>query len=169
MFKWRWFISAKNRFGRSETAFYPVLLPRTAALPSAPCHMAAISSIAQLWVLPRTWSVLRKKIARDYVTKDRLTMYMHKRAKLRSCRKFCNDSWLLNFSSAPTLLPSKGLIPPPPSLHYFVSSASSFLPIPSYLQNHVSVSISCPYFDTFCTYGSYSPISHCCSNKQFTA
>lgn len=47
-----------------------------------------------------------------------------------------------------------------PASTILVSSASSFLLIPVHLQNNVSVSISvsCPYFDMFCTYGSHSPL-----------
>lgn len=74
-----------------------------AALPSAPRRGAAASSTTQLRVLPRPRPVLGKN-SMSYVTKDRLVMCVHKRAKLRSCRQLCNDFWLLNFSSAPTLL-----------------------------------------------------------------
>ena len=89
--------------------------------------------------------------------KDRLVMQTHKRAKLRSCSLFCNDFWSPHFSSAPTLLPVERRYSPP-VLHYSSSSASSLLSIPTHLEDHVSVSVSlsCPYFDTFCTHGSHS-------------
>lgn len=106
---------------------------------------------------PRDTALPGEKIAWDYIMKDRLVVCMHKRAKLRSCSQFCNDFWLLHFSSVSTLLP----IERPYStsiLHYSVSSASPLLSIPAHLQNHVSVSVSvsCPYFDTFCIYDSHS-------------
>lgn len=94
-----------------------------------------------------------EKIAWDYIMKDRLVVCMHKRAKLRSCSQFCNDFWLLYFSSASTLLPIERPYFPP-ILHYSFSSAFSLLLIPGHLQNPVSV--SCPYFDTFCIYDSHT-------------
>lgn len=111
--------------------------------------------------LRRPWDTTRpgEKIAWDYIMKDGLVVCMHKRAKLRSCSQFCNDFWLLHFSSAPTLLPIERPYFPP-IFHYSVSSASSLLPIPAHLKNHVSVSVSvsCPYFDAFCIYDSHSPL-----------
>lgn len=111
--------------------------------------------------LRRPWDTTHpgEKIAWDYIMRDGLVVCMHKRAKLRSCSQFCNDFWLLHFSSAPTLLPIERPYFPP-IFHYSVSSASSLLPIPAHLKNHVSVSVSvsCPYFDPFCIYDSHSPL-----------
>lgn len=158
MFKRCFFASFKRDFGSWGAVLCAAPLPRTVCLPQPRLH----SSCLLRCTAPRhsrDTAHPGEKIAWDYIMKHGLVACMHKRAKLRSCRQFCNDFWLLHFSSAPTLLPIERPYFPP-ILHYSFSSAFSLLPIPAHLQNHVpvSVSVSCPYFDTFCIYDSHSPL-----------
>lgn len=115
------FFSVRTGFGISGTGLCSAPLTRMAVLPSAPPWWQ-LSPPCRAPSPPQDTACPREKIAQDYIMKDRFIMCMHKRAKYRSCRQFCNDLWLLNFFPAPTLLPTKRPYSPfQPPLFCFLS------------------------------------------------
>lgn len=131
----------------------------------------ALVAQEQLSVQPHT-ACPGEKIAWDYVTKDRLAMCMRKRAKLRSCRQFCNDFWLPNFSSAPTLLCiERPYSPSQPPLFCFLSFLFLTHPCPFTESCFCLCFCLLPLFWYFLyiRLSHSAPISRCCLNKQFTA
>lgn len=166
-----WFISIKRGFDSSGTGLPSAPLPEPwlslCPTPRGSClhHRTAPGP-------PQDTARPGEKIAWDYITKDRLVMCMHKRAKLRSCRQLCNDFWLLNFSSAPILLPIKRpYSPSQPPLFCFLSFLFLTHPCPFTESCFCLCFCLLPLFWYFLYIwlSVSAPISRCCLNKQFTA